>query len=66
MALDVRAGRAYKYIDLPLANYTRPRTTRLTQHGKTVGLNMFSGYSYNERSMLSLGIVDPDVQLGTR
>ena len=25
---------------------------------------MFSGYSYNERSMLSLGIVDPDVQIG--
>ena len=25
---------------------------------------MFSGYSYNERSMLSLGIVDPDIQLG--
>ena len=27
-------------------------------------LNMFSGYSYNERSMLSLAIVDPEVQLG--
>ena len=27
-------------------------------------MNMFSGYSYNERSMLSLGIVDPDIQLG--
>jgi vanillate/3-O-methylgallate O-demethylase len=26
---------------------------------------MFSGYSYNERSMLSLGTVDPDVELGT-
>jgi vanillate/3-O-methylgallate O-demethylase len=25
---------------------------------------MFSGYSYNERSMLSLGIVDPDIQPG--
>jgi vanillate/3-O-methylgallate O-demethylase len=25
---------------------------------------MFAGYSYNERSMLSLGIVDPDIQLG--
>jgi vanillate/3-O-methylgallate O-demethylase len=32
--------------------------------GKTVGLSMFAGYSYNERSMLSLAIVDPDVQLG--
>ena len=26
--------------------------------GKTVGLSMFSGFSYNERSMLSLGVVD--------
>ena len=26
---------------------------------------MFSGYSYNERSMLSLGVVDPDVEIGT-
>jgi vanillate/3-O-methylgallate O-demethylase len=26
---------------------------------------MFAGYSYNERSMLSLGIVDPDVEIGT-
>jgi vanillate/3-O-methylgallate O-demethylase len=25
---------------------------------------MFSGYSYNERSMLSLGVVDPDVEAG--
>ena len=25
---------------------------------------MFTGYSYNERSMLSLGIVDPDIELG--
>jgi vanillate/3-O-methylgallate O-demethylase len=26
---------------------------------------MFSGYSYNERSMLSLGVVEPDVEVGT-
>jgi vanillate/3-O-methylgallate O-demethylase len=31
---------------------------------KTLGLSMFSGYSYNERSFLSLGIVDPSVQNG--
>ena len=27
--------------------------------------SMFAGYSYNERSMLSLGVVDPDIELGT-
>jgi vanillate/3-O-methylgallate O-demethylase len=25
---------------------------------------MFGGYSYNERTALSLGIVDPDIQIG--
>ena len=25
---------------------------------------MFAGYSYNERSMLSLGMVDPDINIG--
>jgi vanillate/3-O-methylgallate O-demethylase len=29
-----------------------------------VGLSTFSGYSFNERSMLSLAIVDLDVELG--
>ena len=26
---------------------------------------MFAGYIYNERSMLSLGVVDHDVEIGT-
>ena len=26
---------------------------------------MFSGYSYNERSMLSLSTIDPEVEIGT-
>ena len=29
-----------------------------------VGFSMFGGYSYNERSALSLGVVDPDVNVG--
>jgi vanillate/3-O-methylgallate O-demethylase len=57
-------GDPYKYIDLPLSNYTSASYDRLTHQGKTVGLSMFAGYSYNERSMLSLAIVDPDIQLG--
>ena len=36
----------------------------VTKNGKTVGLSMFAGYSFNERSYLSLGIVDPDIQMG--
>jgi vanillate/3-O-methylgallate O-demethylase len=29
-----------------------------------VGMSMFNGYSYNERAMLSLGVVNDDVQVG--
>jgi vanillate/3-O-methylgallate O-demethylase len=54
----------YKYIDLPLSNYTSASFDRLMNGGKLVGLSMFSGYSYNERSMLSLGVVDPDIKTG--
>jgi vanillate/3-O-methylgallate O-demethylase len=32
--------------------------------GTAVGFSMFAGYSYNERSMLSLGVVDPDIEIG--
>jgi len=54
----------YKYIDLPLSNYTSASYDKLTNHGKLVGVSMFAGYSYNERSMLSLGVVDPDIEVG--
>jgi vanillate/3-O-methylgallate O-demethylase len=55
----------YKYIDLPLSNYASSSFDRLEHNGKVVGASMFAGYSYNERSMLSLGIVDPDIEVGT-
>src|SRR3984957_1204553 len=57
-------GETYKYIDLPLSNYTSASYDQVLGGGKTVGLSMFSGYSYNERSMLSLGVVDPDMEIG--
>jgi vanillate/3-O-methylgallate O-demethylase len=57
-------GEHYKYIDLPLSNYTSASYDRVLKGGKTVGLSMFSGYSYNERSLLSLAVVDPDVAVG--
>src|SRR5256712_3973714 len=58
-------GDPYKYIELPRSNYTSASYDKRLMGGKQVGVNMFSGYSYNERSMLSLGIVAPDVALGT-
>jgi vanillate/3-O-methylgallate O-demethylase len=58
-------GDPYKYIDMPLSNYTSASYDKILKDGKLVGLSMFSGYSYSERSYLSLGVVDPDIKLGT-
>jgi len=54
----------YKYIDLPLSNYASSSYDKVMKAGKVVGLSMFSGISYNEQSMLSLGVVDPDIKVG--
>ncbi|HXC31478.1 MAG TPA: aminomethyl transferase family protein [Verrucomicrobiae bacterium] len=58
-------GDIYKYIDLPLSNYASASYDRVLAGAKTVGVSMFSGYSYNERAMLSLGVVDEDVEVGS-
>ena len=55
-------GENYKYIDFPLANYGSASYDKIVKGGRSVGLSMFAGYSYNERSMLSLGVVDTGVQ----
>lgn len=58
-------GDPYKYLDLPQSNYASASYDIVLANGKTVGVSMFSGYSYNERSILSLGVVDPDVEIGS-
>src|SRR6185436_6204247 len=55
---------ALPIFELPLSNYGSSSFDRVTKGNKVVGLSMFSGISYNEQSMLSLGIVDPDVKIG--
>jgi vanillate/3-O-methylgallate O-demethylase len=57
-------GDPAKYIDLPLSNYATWPYDRLTVDDEVVGVSTFSGYSFNERSMLSLAIVDDDVAIG--
>jgi vanillate/3-O-methylgallate O-demethylase len=52
------AGQNYKFIDLPLSNYASSSFDSIMHGGKIVGASMFSGYSYNERKMLSLGFVE--------
>ncbi|MDX1562421.1 MAG: aminomethyl transferase family protein [Gammaproteobacteria bacterium] len=49
---------AKKYIDLPLANYATLSFDRIMAGGKRVGLSMYTGYSANERKILSLSVVD--------
>ena len=51
-------GDITKYIDTPLANYATLPYDRVMQGGKVVGLSTYTGYTYNERSWLSLGIVN--------
>jgi vanillate/3-O-methylgallate O-demethylase len=58
-------GDVYKHIELPLSNYASASYDQVISGGKLVGFSMFSGYSYNERSMLSLGVVDPELEIGT-
>jgi vanillate/3-O-methylgallate O-demethylase len=57
-------GDPVKYIDLPLSNYATWPYDKVTVDDEVVGISMFSGYSYNERSMLSLGAVDVDLPDG--
>jgi vanillate/3-O-methylgallate O-demethylase len=58
-------GDPVKYIDLPLSNYATWPYDKVLVDGRLVGISTFSGYSYNERSMLSLAMVDVDVELGS-
>jgi len=54
----------YKWIDFPQPNYASTSADMIMRDGKMVGMSMFNGYSFNERRVLSLGVVDADVQIG--
>jgi len=59
-------GENYKFFDLPLANYASTNADRVIDaDGKTVGISMFTGYSYNEKSALSLATIEHDIPVGT-
>ena len=51
-------GENYKFLDIPLTNYASSSFDAVLSKGKNVGASMFSGYSFNERKMLSLGFVE--------
>ncbi|HEX4138086.1 MAG TPA: hypothetical protein VHY84_25980 [Bryobacteraceae bacterium] len=47
-----------KYIDLPLANYATLPYDKVLKSGKVVGVSTYTGYTYNERAMISLAMID--------
>jgi vanillate/3-O-methylgallate O-demethylase len=58
-------GKQYKFFDVPLANYASANYDRVIDaDGRTVGLSMFTGYSYNEKQALSLATIEPEIPLG--
>jgi vanillate/3-O-methylgallate O-demethylase len=52
------AGDIEKYIDLPLANYATLPFDKVLKDGQTIGVSTYTGYTYNERAMLSLAVVN--------
>jgi vanillate/3-O-methylgallate O-demethylase len=54
----------YKFFDLPLANYASSNYDAVSKNGKHVGFSMFTGYSANERTALSLAVIDADTRIG--
>lgn len=53
-------GPGAKFINLPMALYDTFHFDRVEASGKTIGLSTWTGYSANERAMLSLAVVDPE------
>lgn len=64
IASGFEKGTPFKWIDFPQPNYASSSADMIMRDGKMVGMSMFNGYSYNERCMLSLGVVAADVQEG--
>ena len=64
IASGLEQGTPYKWIDFPQPNYASSSADMVMQGGKMMGMSMFNGYSYNERCFLSLGVVDPSVDVG--
>src|SRR5882724_11139856 len=55
---------SYKFFDFPNSNYASSSYDSVLMGGKVIGYSMFGGYSYNERTVLSLGVVDQNIEIG--
>jgi vanillate/3-O-methylgallate O-demethylase len=57
-SLSHQDGDIAKYVDLPLANYATLPYDKVLKSGKAVGISTYTGYTYNERAMVSLAVLD--------
>jgi vanillate/3-O-methylgallate O-demethylase len=57
-SLFAAEGDPAKYVDFPLANYATLPYDKVLLDGKITGLSTYTGYSYNERAMISLAMMD--------
>ena len=55
-----RDGKTYKYLDLSMPYWAVFHYDEVRSGDETVGLSKYFGYTYNERSVLSLAVVDPE------
>jgi glycine cleavage system aminomethyltransferase T len=51
-------GANAKHIELPLANYATLPFDKVASRGQWAGFSTYTGYTYNYKTMLSLGVVD--------
>ena len=56
----LRDGETYKYFDLSKPYWAVFHYDEVVDGDETVGLSKYFGYTYNERSVLSLAVVDPE------
>jgi glycine cleavage system aminomethyltransferase T len=56
----LREGETYKYFDLSMPYWSVFHYDEVRSGGERVGLSKYFGYTYNERSVLSLALVEPE------
>ena len=53
----LRPGETYKHLDLPIFLWASHFDT-VSKNGNPIGVSKYPAYNYNERAMLSLGVID--------
>ena len=51
-------GNTYKFIEMPLVPWDSAHYDQVLKDGEQIGISMWYGYTYNEREMLSSGVID--------